>query len=1257
MVPTRGSRLRGKRAENTSVRLKNTSVRLKNTSVRSKNTSVQSENTIVQSKNTSVQLENTGVQLENTSVQPENTSVQPENTSVQLENTSVQLENIRVQLENIRVQLENTSAQLKNTSVQLENIRVQLENTSAQLENTSVQLDNTSAQLENTSVQLDNTSAQLENTSVQLKNTSVQLKNTSVQLENTSVQLKNTSVQLENTSVQLENTSVQLKNTSVQLENIRVQLENTSVQLENTSAQLKNTSVQLENIRVQLENTSAQLENTSVQLDNTSAQLENTSVQLDNTSAQLENTSAQLENTSAQLENTSVQLKNTSVQLENTSVRPGNIRCVTRTMRNTSVRLKNTSVRLKNTSVRSKNTSVQSENTIVQSKNTSVQLENTGVQLENTSVQPENTSVQPENTSVQLENTSVQLENIRVQLENIRVQLENTSAQLKNTSVQLENIRVQLENTSVQLENTSAQLKNTSVQLENIRVQLENTSAQLENTSVQLDNTSAQLENTSVQLDNTSAQLENTSVQLDNTSAQLENTSAQLENTSAQLENTSVQLENTSVRPGNIRPSWTERDPLFLSSRPTQELRMQIFLALKLCRSKNGFSKMQSWYLILLSSRIQQRLYFLRRLRLYDESRGEEQVSPSRQPEVQDSLRLLSSALEDLSVCNQLMDKHGAALQRSLTELESVRGPSESLWGPPESLWNQLENYERIRTINERTTLFRITSSVMINACRDFLHFSQSHSRTWERVLQFELEQRKRLEDEIEHLIERHNDLERVWREKPSSSSTSPNLSLSEDRLTDQTSDDGDDTEYFDAMEDSPTFITVTSSDDGALHRTSQSDSSEASAGHSPDWSHQQNESWSCNDAPYFHTRRLHRSHIPHKPNYSLNLWSIMKNCIGKELSKIPMPVNFNEPLSMLQRLTEDLEYSELLDEAARCDSSLEQMCYVAAFSVSSYSTTAHRTAKPFNPLLGETYELDRLEEHGYRSICEQVSHHPPAAAHHVVSDRGWTLWQDITIASKFRGKYLSILPLGTIHLQFHDSGNHYVWRKVTSTVHNIIVGKLWIDQSGDIEIVNHRTKDSCQLKFYPYSYFSRDVPRKVTGLVADAVGQAHYVLSGTWDDKMESAKILQSSRGSSEGKTVYQTLSPKLLWKKYPLPENAEKMYHFSSLALTLNEPEDGVAPTDSRLRPDQRLMEEGRWDEANAQKQRLEEKQRAVRRRREAQAADAHKQGGESEGHQPLWFTQRRDSISGELSYVYQGGYWECKDKQDWRECSDIF
>ena len=34
--------------------------------------------------------------------------------------------------------------------------------------------------------------------------------------------------------------------------------------------------------------------------------------------------------------------------------------------------------------------------------------------------------------------------------------------------------------------------------------------------------------------------------------------------------------------------------------------------------------------------------------------------------------------------------------------------------------------------------------------------------------------------------------------------------------------------------------------------------------------------------------------------------------------------------------------------------------------------------------------------------------------------------------------------------------------------------------QSGEIDVVNHQTGDRCHLKFAPYSYFSRDVARKV---------------------------------------------------------------------------------------------------------------------------------------------------------------------------------
>uniref|UniRef100_A0A8C5EF99 Oxysterol-binding protein n=1 Tax=Gouania willdenowi TaxID=441366 RepID=A0A8C5EF99_GOUWI len=597
-----------------------------------------------------------------------------------------------------------------------------------------------------------------------------------------------------------------------------------------------------------------------------------------------------------------------------------------------------------------------------------------------------------------------------------------------------------------------------------------------------------------------------------------------------------------------------------------------------------------------------------------------EQIKVGKSSEIQSALRTLSSKAEDLSTCNDLIVKHGSALQRSLFELEEMDAGADM--------------GDKFRQVTERATLFRITSNAMINACQDFLSLAHSHSKRWQKALQTERDQRIRLEETLEQLAKQHNNLERAFRGATvlaSSCRGSGNRDAS---------DEEDDSEFFDAMEDPAEFITV------PFDEVSLASNSESTR--------------SLELEPV----RQRRTRIPDKPNYYLNLWSIMKNCIGKELSKIPMPVNFSEPISMLQRLSEDLEYYDLLDKGAKCQNSLEQMCYVAAFTVSSYSTTVHRTGKPFNPLLGETFELDRLRECGYRSLCEQVSHHPPAAAHHAFSEKGWLLRQEITLASKFRGKYLSITPLGAIECIFDKSNNRYSWKKVTTTIHNIIFGKLWIDQSGEIDMVNHKTGDHCHLKFAPYSHFSRDVQRKVTGVVTDKDGKAHYVLSGTWDEKMEFSRIMQSSKGENgtEGrqKTVYQTLKAKEIWRKNPLPEGAENMYYFSSLALTLNEPEEGVAPTDSRRRPDQRLMEDGQWDEANAEKQRLEEKQRMVRREREREAviaASSPEEGTHQDNHQALWFEKINDPVSKETLHVYKGGYWEAKDHGTWDMCPDIF
>jgi len=406
------------------------------------------------------------------------------------------------------------------------------------------------------------------------------------------------------------------------------------------------------------------------------------------------------------------------------------------------------------------------------------------------------------------------------------------------------------------------------------------------------------------------------------------------------------------------------------------------------------------------------------------------------------------------------------------------------------------------------------------------------------------------------------------------------------------------------------------------------------------------------------------RTTIPEKPNVSLNLWNLIKNSIGKELSRIPMPVNFNEPLSMLQRLTEDLEYSSILDLAATMTDSREQLAAVAAFTVSSYASTVVRTTKPFNPLLGETFEADRMHDRGWRCITEQVSHHPPAVAQHCESAE-WVLWQEFTMSCKFRGKYISVIPQGIAHLRFKRSGHHYTWRKVTTTVHNVVIGRLWLDQSGEMDIFNHKTKDNCHLKYAQYSYFSRETPRKVTGSVTDEEGNAHFLLQGTWDDHLEAAPVLEPEADERQ----QQTGPWKMLWEREREPgepdDPAERgdagIYFFSRFAVELNEEEESVAPTDSRLRPDQRLMEIGNWEESNEEKVRLEEKQRSARKKRcenDPEAADAASgSNGGDHGWTPLWFRKEEDPVTGIPIHVYANQYWKSKANQDWSRCPDIF
>uniref|UniRef100_A0A665VMX1 Oxysterol-binding protein n=1 Tax=Echeneis naucrates TaxID=173247 RepID=A0A665VMX1_ECHNA len=408
-----------------------------------------------------------------------------------------------------------------------------------------------------------------------------------------------------------------------------------------------------------------------------------------------------------------------------------------------------------------------------------------------------------------------------------------------------------------------------------------------------------------------------------------------------------------------------------------------------------------------------------------------------------------------------------------------------------------------------------------------------------------------------------------------------------------------------------------------------------------------------------------HRTSLP-APMFSRNdfsIWSILRNCIGMELSKITMPVIFNEPLSFLQRLTEYMEHTYLIHQANASSDSIERMKCVAAFAVSAVASQWERTGKPFNPLLGETFELLR-EDLGFRLISEQVSHHPPVSAFHAEGlKQDFVFHGSIYPKLKFWGKSVEAEPKGIITLELPKYNEAYTWTNPTCCVHNIIVGQLWIEQYGNVEVINHRTGERCYLNFKPCGLFGNEL-HKVEGYILDKSKKKLCALYGKWTESLYvidpaafEAHKKNDKKGAEERKevpspakdTVQVIPGSQLLWRIAPRPANSAQMYNFTSFAMQLNELHkemEGVIPqTDCRLRPDIRAMENGDIDLASEEKKRLEEKQRAARKNR-SKSDEEWKTRSPALG--PRWFQQGQNPHNCSQDWLFSGGYWDRKYSQ---------
>jgi len=100
------------------------------------------------------------------------------------------------------------------------------------------------------------------------------------------------------------------------------------------------------------------------------------------------------------------------------------------------------------------------------------------------------------------------------------------------------------------------------------------------------------------------------------------------------------------------------------------------------------------------------------------------------------------------------------------------------------------------------------------------------------------------------------------------------------------------------------------------------------------------------------------------------SLLSFLRKNVGKDMGSISMPVTSNEPLTILQFLGETLEYASLLNDCINTfykknyDSNefkRKRLALVSSFALSQLAQQRSKVRclrKPFNPMLGETFEM-----------------------------------------------------------------------------------------------------------------------------------------------------------------------------------------------------------------------------------------------------------------------------------------------------------
>ncbi|KAL6769012.1 hypothetical protein ACKKBF_B17130 [Auxenochlorella protothecoides x Auxenochlorella symbiontica] len=140
------------------------------------------------------------------------------------------------------------------------------------------------------------------------------------------------------------------------------------------------------------------------------------------------------------------------------------------------------------------------------------------------------------------------------------------------------------------------------------------------------------------------------------------------------------------------------------------------------------------------------------------------------------------------------------------------------------------------------------------------------------------------------------------------------------------------------------------------------------------------------------------------------------------DLLKVSLPVRIFEPRSYLEKLADPWVFPRFLDAAADAPDPLQRLKWVATYFVAGFHLVFATWRKPFNPILGETWQASLPD--GSHIFLEQTSHHPPISAYQLFGPGARYVYNGVSEPTvTYRTSAVSTCSKGARVMRFADGG------------------------------------------------------------------------------------------------------------------------------------------------------------------------------------------------------------------------------------------